>query len=402
MIQSLSDVGAAETLIRRIAADPRPQPFAEEVTAFTARLSSVILGDSRSRPLSEVVALGYWLRPASIRRLADRFATLDGGVGVRVPVGVALHIPPANVDPIFAYSWLLALLCGNASIVRLPRRRGAVADLLLDQIALALRDHPGIAAATAFVEYGHDDAITTALSADAGLRIIWGGDETIRHIRALPLSPRGKDVVFADRKSFAAIAAPAFLALDESAAYALMDRLALDVFLFDQMACSSVRMLAWCGAPQAVEAAAQRAIPLLRKAAAARGFKVEPATALTKYATCQRLAMDLPVSGIDWGDGRLAVIELSTPLWPEGEHTGGGILLQLRVNDLGELIPLADLRVQTLSQYGFERGDLAGFVRRLNGRGIDRIVPLGSAMDFAAIWDGYDLLAEFTRLVTIS
>lgn len=405
MIQSVSDVGAAEALIGRIAAEPRPRPFAEEVTAFTARLSSIILGDPRSRPLPEVVALGYWLRPASIRRLAERFATLDGGVGVRGPVGVALHIPPANVDPIFAYSWLLALLCGNASIVRLPRRRGAVADLLLDQIAVALRDHPAIAAVTAFVEYGHDDAITAALSAEAGLRIIWGGDETIRHIRSLPLSPRGKEVVFADRRSFAAIAAPAFLALDDSAAYTLMDRLALDVFLFDQMACSSVRMLAWCGSPQAVEAATQRAIPLLRKAAADRGFTVEPAAALAKYAACQRLAMDFPVSGIDWGDGRLAVIELdpgTPPLWPETDHTGGGLLLQTRINDLADLIPLVDLRVQTLAQYGFDRDDLAEFVRRLNGRGIDRIVPLGSAMDFAAIWDGYDLLAEFTRLVTIS
>ena len=34
----------------------------------------------------------------------------------------------------------------------------------------------------------------------------------------------------------------------------------------------------------------------------------------------------------------------------------------------------------------------------VGGRGIDRMVPFGSALTFAAIWDGYDLLHEFTRL----
>ena len=37
----------------------------------------------------------------------------------------------------------------------------------------------------------------------------------------------------------------------------------------------------------------------------------------------------------------------------------------------------------------------------LAGRGVDRIVPFGSALSFSAVWDGYDLLAEFSRLVSV-
>ena len=37
----------------------------------------------------------------------------------------------------------------------------------------------------------------------------------------------------------------------------------------------------------------------------------------------------------------------------------------------------------------------------LNGIGIDRMVPLGSALSFDEVWDGEDFLAEFTRIVTI-
>jgi hypothetical protein len=100
----------------------------------------------------------------------------------------------------------------------------------------------------------------------------------------------------------------------------------------------------------------------------------------------------------------LAVVDLKEdePLnWPTEPLVGGGLLLQAHVAELASLTPMIDSRAQTLAQFGFEVEQLAHFLRMLNGRGIDRIVPLGSAMSFAPIWDGYDLLCEFTRLVTI-
>ena len=404
MIERLSDAADAGALARRVAAAPSPFPFSEELQAFTSELSGIILSDRRSRPLPEAIALGYWLRPASIRALADRFAGLNSSSAVRVAIGLALHIPPANVDPIFAYSWIMSLLCGNCNIVRTPSRRGSVAELLLTQIDQVLPHYSRIASTTAFVEYGHEDSITEALSAQAALRVIWGGDETVRHIRALQLPARAKEVVFGDRYSFAVIAAPSFLALDDDAATGLMDRFYLDVFLFNQMACSSVRLLAWCGTSEDTHKAAERAIPMLRQAIERRQFSLEAADALSKYGACLRLALELPVAGIDWGEGRLAVVDLKEgePLnWPTEPLVGGGLLLQAHVDELASLTPIIDSRTQTLAQFGFEVEQLAQFVRMLNGRGVDRIVPLGSAMNFAPIWDGYDLLCEFTRLVTI-
>lgn len=404
MIEQLNNAVDAGAIAQRVCAAPSPLPFSEELLAFTSELSGNILNDPRSRPLPEVVALGYWLRPASMRVLADRFAALNSSHAIRVPVGLALHIPPANVDPIFAYSWILSLLCGNRNIVRTPSRRGAVAELLMMQIDQVLPNYSRLAAATAFVEYGHEDSITEALSAQAGLRVIWGGDETVCHIRALPLPARAKEVVFPDRYSFAVIAASAFLDLDEDAAGKLMDRLYLDVFLFKQMACSSVRLLAWCGAPENTRRAADRAIPLLRQAIERRKFSLEAADALAKYGACLRLAMELPVASIDWGGGYLAVVDLkeSEPLnWPTEPLVGAGLLLQAHVAELSFLASMIDTRTQTLAQFGFEVEQLARFLRMLNGKGVDRIVPLGSAMNFAPIWDGYDLLCEFTRLATI-
>lgn len=403
MIDRLRDAADATAIVQRVANTPSPIPFSEELLAFTSELSSVILHDRRSKPLPEVVALGYWLRPASIKALAHRFAGLNSSNALRVPIGLALHIPPANVDPIFAYSWLLSLLCGNCNIVKTSSRRGEVADILMTQIDQVLSHYLRLASTTAFIEYSHDDSITEALSAQVGLRVIWGGDETIRHIRALPLPARAKEVVFADRYSLAVISAPAFLALDEDAASGLIDKLYLDIFSFDQMACSSARLLAWCGTSPDTQRAAGRAIPLLREAIERRRFSLEAADALSKYGACLRLATELPVASIDWGNGSLAVVDLKEgePLnWPIEPLVGGGLLLQTHIAELASLIPIIDSRTQTLTQFGFENEQLAQFLRQLNGRGIDRIVPLGSAMNFAPVWDGYDLLCEFTRLVT--
>jgi hypothetical protein len=38
----------------------------------------------------------------------------------------------------------------------------------------------------------------------------------------------------------------------------------------------------------------------------------------------------------------------------------------------------------------------------LQGRGIDRIVPFGDALSFGTLWDGYDLLAELTRTISVA
>ena len=39
--------------------------------------------------------------------------------------------------------------------------------------------------------------------------------------------------------------------------------------------------------------------------------------------------------------------------------------------------------------------------RSINGRGIDRFVPIGQALAFGSVWDGLDLLHEFSKRVVV-
>jgi hypothetical protein len=66
-----------------------------------------------------------------------------------------------------------------------------------------------------------------------------------------------------------------------------------------------------------------------------------------------------------------------------------------------DLLAFLTAEDQTASYYGIEIAEIHALARRLNGRGIDRFVPLGHALDFDRIWDGLDLLQEFSRRVKI-
>jgi len=85
-------------------------------------------------------------------------------------------------------------------------------------------------------------------------------------------------------------------------------------------------------------------------------------------------------------------------------HTwlGAGVFAFTTADSLAQIAPLIARRDQTFSHFGFTHAELTAFAQQLNGRGIDRMVPFGQALNFAGIWDGYDLIREFSRLVTIT
>jgi hypothetical protein len=83
------------------------------------------------------------------------------------------------------------------------------------------------------------------------------------------------------------------------------------------------------------------------------------------------------------------------------DHPGGGLFFEAHLENLPDLNAFLTRRDQTLTWFGFTPEQLHAFVRSLNGRAIDRIVPIGQALQFHRFWDGYDLLQEFCRCVYV-
>lgn len=378
------------------------RPFDPEVVDLGQHLSERLLADPLTRRRPELAALAFGLRRAATAALAGRFAAgLPDGT-LAVPRGLAFCVAPGNVETMFGHGWFLSLLCGNRTIVRLPSARGELAALLLGHVAGAL-DAPRFArarAATALVAYGHEAEVTAALSAACDLRVVWGGDRTVAALRSVPLPPGAVEIVFPDRQSLAALAADAYLAVDAVARRELVRRFVADAYGFDQMACSSPRALVWCGAAAAcAEAAGDFRRELGRQVKA--GIDTAPATALSKLADAARAALDGGVRAVHRDGAGLAVIEVDTDAPLPDCAVGGGLFAELHLPRLADLATRLGRRHQTLVHFGFTRAELEDLVVRLNGRALDRLVPVGKALEFAPVWDGIDLPRAFTRLVHV-
>jgi hypothetical protein len=113
------------------------------------------------------------------------------------------------------------------------------------------------------------------------------------------------------------------------------------------------------------------------------------------------MAADGAATRILFAGNAIATVDLADPALMPRHWLGAGTLAHAHLATLTELAPLVQRKDQTLTHFGFTTAELDALVTVLGGRGIDRIVPFGSALRFAAVWDGYDLLREFTRLTTI-
>ncbi|TYB47595.1 gamma-glutamyl phosphate reductase [Nonomuraea sp. PA05] len=370
----------------------------ERVREFLAAFGRRLLRPALARRHPELGSLGFFLRPSELARTVEGLA----GEHVRVPRGLIFHVPPANVDTVFVYSWALSALMGNRNIVRLSHRSGTVAETILETLHEALADaDPAIAATQRVISYDRSEVITAALSAACDLRVVWGGDGAVRDIRRHPLAPHARDLTFPDRSSFAVVRAAAWLCAPRAARVTVAEGFVNDTYWFDQAACSSPRTVFWVGSEGDCDAARADFTAHVARAVTVRGWGVDAAMAVEKRVSTYGLAADGLAESVEFHGNALAVVHLSAAAAAPRRWLGAGTFAHARLGALGELVSLVERRDQTMTHFGFGQGELEELARGLAGRGVDRMVPVGSALSFHRVWDGVDLPAEFTRLVTV-
>ena len=375
-------------------------PFSEQATGFLLALSGELLGNPVYRAHPGLVALGFWLRDGSIRKMADTFGSAPSGYLLR-PAGLAFHLTPSNVDNLFIYSWAISLLCGNNNIIRLSSKESAERDVLLALIGklLEMPEHQDICDRTAILSYGHDDQTTISLSALADRRIIWGGDNTVAHLRALPVPPLCQDIVFPDRHSCALLSAAAVLQADDLDA--LLEDFYRDTYGFNQMACSSPRLLIWLHDGD-LAAARSRFWPALALYVDRQCPPLSPAELMDKQVAMQSIAMQTDLKIRTMPDQLLQVIELERPdAGIEAEHCGGGLFLEGVADELPDVAAWLQRKHQTLTHWGITLEAVDSLTGGILPTLPDRIVPVGQALNFDPVWDGMNLFERLSRLVQV-
>jgi len=380
-------------------------PDAEEVLKSCVTFGESLLEDEGARAWPALQALGFWLRPRALEALMRTYF-LSPSRTIRTARGIVFLVPPANVETLAAYLCVLSLLLGNITVVRLPLRRGEATDLWLSLMGKALARAPrSIRERLMILSYGHEDAFTDGISGLCDARLVWGGDETIRAFAVRPLPPHARAVGFGDRFSAAAINAGFYLKLDEEGRDALARSLAHDIAQFGQMACSSPRLLHWIGGHDETTAAASDFLPRVTAHMREKFGPPDPSEAMARL-NAEFLALhDLNVAAQESVDPVLRVLRLADEEKGEALSAfknigyGHGLLLMDRLASLMELATRAEAKDQTLSHAGFEQATIDSFARACNGRGFDRLVPIGQALAFDVVWDGLNLVEIMSKIV---
>ena len=312
--------------------------------------------------------------------------------------GIVFHSTPSNVPVNFAFSFAAGLLAGNANIVRLPGKPFEQAGIISDAISRLLgHNHKNMAPYIAFVKFPPMKEISDAFSALCNVRVIWGGDMTVDELRQSKIPARTTEITFADRHSIAVIDADAYLA--EERKDAVIQNFYNDTYYSDQNACTSPRIIFWKG-DKTAEAKAdfwKRVHGLvIEKYSLAPVQSVGKLNAMYSVASQKKVKLE---NSQDMFITRLAVNEIQKDLMDYKYNSG--FYFEKDIDSLDDIVNVCDIRCQTVTYFGVKEEEFRQFLEESRPIGIDRIVPMGKSMDFALIWDGYDLIRQMSRKVTI-
>lgn len=399
--QSAEDVRAAVAPLTRV--DFEPERDIQALAAFGDALEKAT--DLHTIP--GFVFLRLWLRQASLERVIEQDFGTDQtqADSIVMPLGVVSCWPAANVEiqPLLAASTIL--LSGNACVLRVPSDLVKITELFLKTLresdAWPVFENRLVAMA---IDRSNTELLG-AMAATSDGASIWGGAEAINAVRALPFRPGARFVVFGPRYSVGVVSADMLGRPDTH--QLICERLARDVWPFEQNACSSPHVL-YVEAPEqepggALGAAATGFLDTL-KDAFEREDRYHPREVLEPV-----MATSVSLVRAEWlmRDQNHVAVQSSAPSWtilagssPVSMPTSGyRVLVTLFVNNLDDVVGTLDPDVQTVGMACGDEGRERKLARSLACRGVDRIVPFGQMHIFDTPWDGHAVCASLTRIV---
>jgi hypothetical protein len=381
------------------------KPFDPRTIDFLDGLSKLILGEKAINKRPEMAALGFWLRKAQLKKMmVEQEKLLNNPIFKVAPVGKVFHICPANVDTMFIYSMVVALLMGNRNVLRISKRMDAPHVLYLFEklnLLIATQKFELFKDYINIVSYDHNEVISTYLSSASNARFIWGGDSTIKVFQSFEKAARTKDIVFADRISMMILNAESVLSCEGKAWEELLRNFYNDAYTFDQMGCSSPQTIYFLGSPKSCEQARKKISKGLEEFLLNVYENDISSLASLKL---NRMVDDALKGNIltHSGSNLLKLLKLSETSDSSLLHgCGGGYFYYQDCEKIAELKALKVPKVQTISYFGLSEESKMHLEELAYGEGIDRIVKVGHALNFHYIWDGYNLFQELCRKVYI-
>jgi hypothetical protein len=374
-------------------------PYAPVLCEFLNDLSSELRSTKEASNYPDIMTFAFWCRKSNLRKLKENFT--DGLT--RIGRGLAFHVTPSNVPINFAFSFAFGLLSGNANVVRIPSKPFPQTDIIcgaINSLFERKKKYCEIKAMTTFIKYEQNDKITGALSANCDARIIWGGNLTIKNIRSLPIPERAVEIVFADRYSVCIIDSPSIMKLNGVKLLRLAEYFYNDTYLMDQNACSSPHLIVWQGEKK--ELAKEKFWNAISRTVSEK-YQLEFVQVIDKYTLLCHDAIELNnISSFKRYENNVYQITLNH-LPNDADTLRGkfGYFYEYDIEDINNITHIINSKYQTLTYFGVDKFQITNFVIKNCLSGIDRIVPIGQALDISDIWDGYDLVKSLSRIIDV-
>lgn len=365
-------------------------PFHDNAVEFLQALSKKLL---QYRDFPDIVTFGFYIRKSNILKLKEKYINEV----TRIGKGLIFHISPSNVPINFAYSFLFGLLSGNSNIIKVSSKEYEQVNIICNEINILFQEEQFslIKKTNVFIRYTNIDEVTEYISSISDGRIIWGGDETIKHIRKFPLKVRGIDISFADRYSVCILGSDEVCSADESQLKRLADNFYNDAFLFDQNACSSPQVVFWYG--NNVEKAKNIFWNSVRKAASR--YDLAPVKIVDKYTNMLHNIVDYDnFKAVLYGN---EIYCLEIDKYYDNLLGRFGLFYEITLDSMEKIVSTIRDKCQTITYFGVDKTLILNTILNNNVFGVDRIVPVGMALDIGIIWDGYDIVNSLTRIIDV-
>ncbi len=379
-----------------------PSAFSTASMLFVEKLSKRFMSvDKKLYP--EIFTLGFDFRKSGISKLRNNNDHLANSNIIVKPKGMIFHVPPTNVETVFVYTLVYGVLSGSSNVVRISDRTGDVTKILIEIISDTLLDAEmkDVASRVSVIQCDRDSSVLQDVAFRSDLRVWWGGDQAVTSLKKFDSQPRTIDVSFPDRWSIALIDASSFNALGKEESQSLLQSLSKDIYLFDQLACSSPQAIYWSTkSEEDFRSARLKFDQLLSEAVYEMDYDLPIANFVDKAIKVASDVLSNP-GEVSW-HGKELVSTLIEGNVQSHVSQSGGALYHIGIKSLNELPEHLDSRVQTVVSFGVEKSELTDALVNMKIAGIDRVVSPGRALSFGPIWDGIDLISSFTRKIDLS
>tara|TARA_B100001123_G_C15304962_1_gene1022340 strand:- start:992 stop:2188 length:1197 start_codon:yes stop_codon:yes gene_type:complete len=372
-------------------------PYEKGICNFLGDFSKELNKDKNTNKFPDVKALAFWCRKQKILDYKKNFSTEK----IRLGLGLIFHITPSNIPTNFAYSLIFGLITGNSNIVKVPSKNFEQVNIICKAINKLLKTKfKKLSKMITIVRYNSNENFTKEVSSKCNARIIWGGDKTIKDIRKYPLNVRSFDITFADRYSFCVINSNELVKLKKSELKRLSERFYNDTYQVDQNACSSPHLILWEG--NKIKSAKKIFWKSVKETVSLK-YELSESVSMEKYTQlCKEILNNNNIKKVEKYGNYIYTISLKK-IDKNLHNLRGkwGLFFEYDITSLNIIKNYINSKYQTLTYWGLKREKLENFIKKNCSKGIDRIVPIGQALDINFFWDGYDLNKVLTRVIDL-